>query len=78
MPPSLLPQMLARAGLSKVAHSALPNAPVRPHTARRLSARRVYTAVRERLNGTPASVTRLDRDAVVDCAPSPEERARVA
>jgi hypothetical protein len=40
LPPALLPELIARSTLPRYAHSALPDAPVRPErTRRRLGAR---------------------------------------
>ena len=78
MPPSLLPQMFAESALARVAYSALPNAPVRPHTGRRLLPRRIYSAVRRRSDATPASVTRIDGAAASGRPLPQEEHARVA
>lgn len=78
MPPSLLPQMYAAASLSRVAYSALPDAPVQPHVNRRVSPGRVYAALRERFTAAPAPVTRIDNFPSADDTQTGEARRRVA
>jgi hypothetical protein len=60
LPPSLLPELYAQGSLERLAHSALPDAPVKPDVAQTRHLRRAVRRL-ARLGRLPAAQTRSMR-----------------
>jgi hypothetical protein len=61
LPPSLLPELYAQGSLERLAHSALPDAPVKPHVAHTHHLRRAVVRRLAKLGRLPAAQTRSRR-----------------